>query len=217
MRSTDHATGAAAVAVVFDLGNVLIRWDPQPAVAAELGAEEATRFLTATDFDFAAWNYEQDRGRRWDEAEAAAVRSHPHWERHLLAYRRNFDASLTGPIEDSVQILRELHSHGVPLFALTNWSAELFPRALARFDFLSLFDDIVVSGDERVAKPAPEIFDLLRQRVRRPLTECVFVDDSPANVEAASSAGMDALVFTDTGHLRDDLRARGLPLAAPKR
>jgi 2-haloacid dehalogenase len=199
-------------AVVFDLGNVLIRWDPHPAIAAAVGDEEARRFLAAADFDFLAWNNVQDSGRGWDEAEAEAAASHPHWARHAAAYRAFFDRSLLGPIEDSVAVLRDLHAAGVALVALTNWSSELFPHARQRFDFLGLFDDIVVSGDEGVAKPAPEIFALLQRRVGQPLERCVFVDDSPVNVAAAGGAGLDAILFTDTNHLRADLRARGLPV-----
>jgi 2-haloacid dehalogenase len=204
--------GLSPAAVVFDLGNVLIRWDPHPAIAAAVGEEEARRFLTASDFDFLAWNSVQDSGRGWDEAEAEAAASHPHWAEHAAAYRAYFDRSLLGPIEDSVSVLRDLHAAGVALVALTNWSSELFPHARERFDFLALFDDIVVSGDEGVAKPAPEIFALLKRRVGRPLERCVFVDDNAANVAAAAEAGLDAIVFTDTNHLRADLRARGLPI-----
>jgi 2-haloacid dehalogenase len=199
-------------AVVFDLGNVLIRWDPHPAVAAAVGDAEAARFLAATDFDFTAWNHAQDEGRAWDEAEAAATRSHPHWRDHILGYRAHFDRSLLGPVATSVEVLEELHAQRVPLFALTNWSAELFPLARERYAFLELFDDIVVSGAEGVAKPAPEIFEVLARRTGHPLERCVFIDDSPANVAAARAAGLDAIVFTDTGHLRGDLRDRGLPL-----
>jgi 2-haloacid dehalogenase len=198
--------------VVFDLGNVLIRWDPHPAIAAAVGAEEATRFLEADDFDFPAWNHAQDAGRRWAEAEQEAGRTHPHWHRHVLGYRANFTRSLLGPVEDTVGVLAELRDLGVPLFALTNWSDELFPHALERFTFLAHFEDIVVSGAEGVAKPDPAIFEVLRRRTGRALEGSVFIDDSPANVAAAARAGMDAIVFTDTGHLREDLRSRGLPL-----
>lgn len=198
--------------VVFDLGNVLIRWDPHPAIAAAVGPDEATRFLTSDDFDFQTWNQEQDAGRPWAVAEAAVAESHPHWREHAVGYRENFAHSLLGQIDDTVTVLRDLHTAGVPVFALTNWSGELFHHAMERFDFLALFDDIVVSGDERVAKPAPEIFTLLETRTGHPLTDCVFIDDSPRNIEAARHAGLDAILFTDTGHLRDDLRARRLPV-----
>ncbi|UAL30928.1 HAD-IA family hydrolase [Nocardioides rotundus] len=198
--------------VVFDLGNVLIRWDPRPALAAGVGDAEAARLLAAEDFDFAAWNAAQDAGRTFADGVAEVARSHPHWAEHVAAYGPNFAASITGEVEDTVRVLRDLHGAGVPLVALTNWAAETFPHARERFDFLELFDDIVVSGEERVAKPDPAIFEILARRGGRPLTECVFVDDSPANVEAAAAAGMDAIRFTDTGHLRGDLRARGLPV-----
>ena len=210
MGSTPQRPRPAAV--VFDLGNVLIRWDPHPAVAAGVGEEEAARFLAADDFDFGAWNHEQDAGRSWADAEDELSRTHPHWRRHAAAYRRHFERSLPGPVEDNVAVLEALHRAGVPLYALTNWSAELFPHALERFDFLGLFDDIVVSGAERVAKPDPAVFEVLRQRVGRPLEECVFVDDSPRNVAAAADAGLDAVLYREGDSLRDAFRARGLPV-----
>jgi 2-haloacid dehalogenase len=202
-----------ADAVVFDLGNVLIRWDPQPAIAAAVGDDEASRFLSSPDFDFQAWNHAQDAGRPWPEAEDEAAEAYPHWREHIRGYRAHFGRSLLGPITSSVDVLEELHGHGVPLVALTNWSAELFPHARERFGFLDLFDDIVVSGEEGVAKPDPRIFEVLARRSPWRLSRCVFVDDGPANVAAAGEAGLDAILFTDTGHLREDLHRRGLPLA----
>jgi 2-haloacid dehalogenase len=199
-------------AVVFDLGNVLIDWDPFPAVAAGVGADEAGRFLAADDFDFLAWNHLQDAGRCWEDAEDDVSRTHPHWHRHAVAYRAHFGLSLVGEIEDNVAVLRDLHAAGVPLFALTNWSAELFPHARERFDLLALFEDIVVSGEEALAKPDPTLFEVLRTRVGRPLAGCVFVDDSAANVAAARAAGMDAIRFMPDEPLRPQLRSRGLPV-----
>jgi len=86
--------------------------------------------------------------------------------------------------------------------------------ARRRFDFLDLFEDIIVSGEEGVAKPDPKIFEILRQRIGRSLAGCIFIDDSMANVAAAREAGLNAILFTDTGHLREDLSVRGLPLSA---
>jgi 2-haloacid dehalogenase len=124
----------------------------------------------------------------------------------------HFEHSLRGPVEDNVAVLEDLHRAGVPVFALTNWSAELFPVALQRFGFLGLFDDIVVSGAERVAKPDAAVFEVLRQRVGRPLEECVFVDDSPRNVAAGREAGLDAVLYREGDSLREAFRARGLPV-----
>ena len=199
-------------AVVFDLGNVLIGWDPTPALVAGVGEQEASAFLGAEDFDFMAWNHVQDTGRTWDDAESEVAGTHPHWERHARAYRANFALSLTGAIEENVAVLRDLHEAGVPVFALTNWSTELFPVALATYDFLALFDDIVVSADELLAKPDPRIFDVLAARTGIPNQACVFVDDKAENVEAARAAGLDGIVFAEGEPLRAQLAARGLPV-----
>ena len=195
-----------AAAVVFDLGNVLIRWDPHPAVAAGVGAAEATRFLA--EFDFHAYNHLLDQGQRIADAEAALGEQAPEWLPYVVAYRANFGLSLS-ELTVNVRLLRDLEASGVPLFALTNWSDELFPQALDRFDFLGLFDDIVVSGAERVAKPDPAIFEVLRRRVGRPLDECVFVDDSPVNVAAGAESGLDAIRYDGQVDLRAELRTRG--------
>jgi 2-haloacid dehalogenase len=207
------SAGDRPEAVVFDLGGVLIAWDPLPAIAAQVGDEEAARFLAAEDFDFFAWNLEQDRGRPWTEAESAVAGSHPHWADHARAYRANFGLTMS-ELADNVQLLRDLHAAEVPLFALTNWSADLFPQALQRFHFLRLFDDIVVSGTERLVKPDPALFAVLEKRVGRPLGRCVFVDDSSLNVAAARSAGLDAIHYDGFVDLRAELLARGFPIPA---
>jgi 2-haloacid dehalogenase len=206
-------TATPVDAVVFDLGNVLITWDAHPAIAKEVGQDQATAFLADLSFDFMAWNHLQDAGRPWAGAEELAAISHPHWAEAIRAYRANFGESLVGAIEDTVKILRELHASGIPLYGLTNWSVELFPEALMRFDFLQLFKDIIISGEEGVAKPDPAVFGILRERIGHDLAGSVFIDDSVANIEAAREAGLDGILFTDTGHLRADLLLRGLPLS----
>ena len=204
--------GLTPAGVVFDLGNVLIDWQPYAAVAAGVGPDEARRFLAAEDFDFMAWNHAQDSGRSWDEGEAAVALSHPHWAEHARAYRANFAASLVGELAGSVDVVRELHAAGVPLFGLTNWSAELYPYAPAAFDFLELLDDVVVSGVEGVAKPDPRVFEIVATRSGLPLDRLVFVDDRFDNVLAAQALGMDGLLFTDAAALRAELGRRGLPV-----
>lgn len=200
-------------AVVFDLGNVLIKWDPQPAIAAGVGEQRARDFL-AGEFDFGDWNHQQDAGRSFADGEESAVAAYPHLADEIRSYRANFDKSMVGAIEGTVDILKRLHNAEIPLIALTNWSAETFPQAVDAFDFLELFEDIIVSGEEGVAKPDPEIFQELEDRIRHlgSLDDCIFIDDSLANVQAAAAAGMDAIAFTSPEELRADLAVRGLPV-----
>ncbi|CAN5506275.1 HAD-IA family hydrolase [soil metagenome] len=196
--------------IVWDLGNVLIDWDPLPAIAAGVGEAEARRFLAS--FDFREWNHGPDSGGSWDDAEAWLEAQHPQWSAHGRAYRPHFAKSLLGEVPGSVDLVRELHAARVPQWGLTNWSAELYPHAPATYDFLGLLDDVVVSGVVGLAKPDPAVYALLPERTGHDLSGLVFVDDRADNVAAAIGCGMDGLVFTDAGALRAELVARGLPV-----
>lgn len=202
-------------AVVFDLGNVLIAWDPRRALVAGVGESDADAFLNHPEFEFAQWNHRLDLGEPLTDAIASVAAQYPELEAAARAYVEHFPASLA-PIEGSVQILKQLHAAQVPLFAVTNWSAELFVHAKAEYDFLELFDDIVVSGEEKVAKPDPEMWEILQEATDNlcDLDEMVFVDDSLPNVESAVLAGLDAVEFTGPDDLRADLSVRGLLGAA---
>jgi 2-haloacid dehalogenase len=199
---------ATPTAVVFDLGGVLIRWDPRHLYRRLLPEDEVDAFLDEVGFH--AWNHEQDAGASWGPAVEEHAARFPHRRALLAAYPARFPESLDGPVEGTVAILEELHAAGTRLVALTNWSAELFPHAEATFDFLALFEGIVVSGREGVAKPDPAVFDLLLSRFDLDPARTVFVDDSPANVAAAEAAGLRALVFTGPEQLRGDLSRLGL-------
>ncbi|MEI5671968.1 MULTISPECIES: HAD family hydrolase [unclassified Nocardioides] len=211
-QTTTTPDGTTPSGVVWDLGNVLIDWQPAAAIAAGVGAAEAARFLAADDFDFLAYNHVQDAGGRWADAEASVARSHPHWAAHARAYREHFPLSLVGEVAGTVDVVRALHAAGVPQWGLTNWSDELWPHAPAMFDFLALLDGVVVSGTEGVAKPDPRVFAIVGERAGLPLGDLVFVDDRPDNVAAATALGMHGLLFTDAAALRAALASRGLPV-----
>ena len=196
---------------VFDLGGVVVSWDPVLAVAAVVGRDRAERFVHGSDFDFAAWNHAQDAGRPWAAAEAEARASHPELSEEIGAYRANFPLSLPGLVSGTAEILYDLHDRGIRLVALTNFSAETFAHMPELFpEIVSLFDDVVVSGAEGVAKPDPQIFRILARRLGHPIDGVFYVDDSLRNVEAARDAGMDAVHFSDSAGLRKKLQARGL-------
>lgn len=201
--------------VVFDIGNVLVRWEPRAALLDAVGEDAATALLTDPELDFFAHNLAADGGRAWREIVAEIDERHPHHTAAAQAYIDNFHLAIAEPIAGSVAIVRELAEAGVPLFALTNFSAELFEVARSLHgDVLDLFEEIIVSGEEGVTKPDPEIWEILEEvtRHRGGLSDAVFIDDSAANVMGAEQAGLDAILFTDPDTLRDDLRLRGLPL-----
>lgn len=216
MTSRPGATAAADAVdvVVFDLGGVLIDWNPRHLYRKLFGADEAAMEAFLQHVCNSAWNERQDRGRPWAEAVAEAVARHPAHEPHIRAYHERWEEMLGGALHDTVAILRELKAAGVRVLALTNWSAETFPIAERRFDFLQWFDGVVVSGREGLMKPEPEIFQRLIERHRLEPSRTVFIDDHARNVEAAIGAGLRALRFVDAQRLRTDLAALGLPVRA---
>ncbi|HEV3013247.1 MAG TPA: HAD family phosphatase [Actinomycetota bacterium] len=199
----------ATKAVVFDLGGVLIDWDPRYLYRKLLADEAAVEEFLATVCT-PEWNAEQDRGRPFAEGVAELVERHPVHAAAITAYHERWTEMLGGDIAGTVELLAELRATGVPLYALTNWSAETFGIARERYQFLEWFDGVLVSGEERMIKPEPAIFRLLLDRFGLDPGAAFYVDDSPANVAAASELGFDAVRFTGPEQLRRDLADRGL-------
>ena len=196
-------------AVVFDLGGVLIDWDPRYLYRKLLDDEAAVEEFLAT-ICTPEWNAEQDRGRPFAEGVAELVERYPVHAAAITAFHERWPEMLGGAVGGSVELLAELRAAGVPVYALTNWSAETFGIARARFEFLEWFDGVLVSGEERMIKPDPAIFRLLLDRFGLDPGATFYIDDSPANVAAADRLGFDALRFTSPAQLRRDLEARGL-------
>lgn len=188
--------------VIFDLGRVLIEWDPRHLYRTLFAGDEAAmeRFLDTVVTG--AWNAEQDRGRPFAEATALLRAEHPDQAALIEAYHLRWPEMMPGEIAGSVAILRELHAAGVALHAITNWSAETYPYALARFDWLALFRSITVSGHERLIKPDPAIFTLMLERNGLTPSRCLFIDDSPPNVATADRLGLHGVLFTTPDALR---------------
>jgi 2-haloacid dehalogenase len=202
-------------AVVFDLGGVLIDWDPRYLYRTLFDDEAAMEEFLAT-VTTQEWNRGQDAGRPWSEAVEELVEQHPDRRDLIEAYWRRWPETLGDAIEPTVTILDELRSTGMRLFALSNWSGETFPVARPRYPFLEWFDGIVISGDERVAKPDLRIFRILLDRYGLSARQALFIDDHAANVDAAAGLGFTAVRFVDAAGLRADLVRLGLlaPAAA---
>jgi 2-haloacid dehalogenase len=199
----------ATKAVVFDLGGVLIDWDPRYLYRKLLADEAAVEEFLATVCT-PEWNAEQDRGRPFAEGVAELVERFPAHAAVITAYHERWPEMLGGDVGGTVELLAELRAAGVPLYALTNWSAETFGIARGRFEFLNWFDGVLVSGEERMIKPDPAIFQLMVDRFGLDPGSTFYVDDSAANVAAAGRLGFDAVRFTSPEQLRRDLAGRRL-------
>jgi 2-haloacid dehalogenase len=201
-------------AVVFDLGGVLIDWDPRHLYRKLFPGDEAGMERFLAEVVTPQWNQRQDTGRPWSVAIEELVAEHPDQRELIEAFRARWPETLRGPIQASVDILAELRRIGLGLYALTNWSAETFALARPMFPFLAWFRGIVVSGEEGIGKPEPEIFRRLLDRYGLRADRTLFIDDVAVNVEAAARLGMRALAFVDPARLRRDLAALGLVDAA---
>jgi 2-haloacid dehalogenase len=197
--------------VVFDLGGVLIDWDPRHLYRG-LFADDAAMEAFLAEVTTPEWNAAQDAGRPWSEAVALLVERHPERRELIEAFHRRWPEMLGGAIDGTVAILDELRVAGVRLLALSNWSAETFPVARRRFPFLAWFEGIVISGEVGAVKPDPRIFEHLIARYALEPAGTVFIDDSAGNVDAAARLGFVALRFADPGALRQDLARLGLPV-----
>ena len=195
--------------VVFDLGGVLVDWNPRY-LYRQLFDDEAAMERFLAEVCTSQWNERQDEGRSWAEAIAGLSAEYPQHAALIAAYRERWSDMLSGPIAASVAILDELRARGVPLYALTNWSQETFPLARQRFAFMDAFLGIVVSGEERLIKPDPTIFRRLLDRYGLDAARTIYIDDAPRNVEAAARLGMHALQFRDAATLRDELCRAGM-------
>lgn len=202
--------GTVPSIVVFDIGQVLIEWDPRHLYRELFDGYEDLMEDFLERVCTPAWNLEQDRGRPWSEAVAQLAAEHPDCAELIRAYDDMWERMVPGPIPGTPEILAALKARGVPVYAITNFSADKFDLTCRRFDFLNGFDGIIVSGRERLVKPDPAIFHLLTDRYGLEANRCFFIDDNPDNVESARSVGMSAHLFLGAEALRRDLEAVGL-------
>ncbi len=197
-------------AVIFDVGNVLIRWDAR-LLYRQLLPDEAAIDAFFAEIGFDAWNLEFDRGLAWDDGVAALSARHPHRSALIRAFHDRWHETVPGPVEGAPELLAELAAAATPVYAITNFSSAKWVETRDRFPFLaSSFRDVVVSGDEGITKPDPEIYRRCLARNSLDAERAIFIDDSAANVAAAAALGIDAIHFTSTGELRAALTRRGV-------
>ena len=191
--------------VVFDVGGVLIDWDPRHLYRKLFPGNEPAMDHFLANVCTHEWNRCQDAGRSFAEGARLLKRAHPQHAELIDAYGARFDEMMAGPIVGTVEILAELCERETPLYVLSNFSAETFPPALERFDFLRWFRGMVISGEVGVIKPDPRIFQIMLARFAIDPHRTVYIDDVAANAEAARPFGIHGIHFTTPGALREEL------------
>jgi 2-haloacid dehalogenase len=196
--------------IIFDLGAVLIDWNPRYLYRKIFKTEEEIDWFLE-NICTQDWNEKQDAGRSFEEATQELVLLHPDHEASIRAWYGRWQETIRGSIDGTVDIFRELKaSRRYKIYGLTNWSAETFPWALERFEFLHWFDGIVVSGVEKTRKPFPEFFQILFDRHHVNPATALFIDDSLKNIEGGRAVGLQGIHFISPGQLRAELRSRRL-------
>ena len=196
--------------IIFDLGGVLIDWNPRYLYRKILKDEEQVSWFLE-NICTSEWNDQQDAGRSFEEATRDLIAKHPDWEEPIKAWYERWQETITGAIPDTVDILRKIkQSNKHRLYALTNWSAETFPWALDNFAFLHWFEGIVVSGVEKTRKPFPEFYHILFSRYAINPSRALFIDDNIKNVEGARNVGLPAIHFQSPGQLHKELIRLGV-------
>jgi 2-haloacid dehalogenase len=203
--------GQTVDAVVFDLGGVLLDWDPRH-LYRQLFDDPARMDDFLERICTSEWHREHDLGTPTLASCQELARRHPEHAALIMAWAERGEEMVAGQIDGTVELLGELKAAGVPCYALSNMEAETFPLRRDRFPFLRTFDGCVISGVERVAKPQAEIFEILLSRHALDAARTVFIDDSPRNVAAARRLGVTAIEFAGPDALRAELRALGLPV-----
>lgn len=193
-------------AVVFDVGRVLFHWQLRALFEKLINdPEELDWFLANVVTE--EWHFEHDRGRPLGEMVPERIALFPNYEPQIRAYAARFNESVPGPVEGTHEIVRHLHGRGVPLFCLTNFGDEFWSMFRPTEPIFDLFEDIIVSGVEKVAKPESRIYEIVEARSGRAGADLFFTDDNPANIEAALARGWDAHLFTDAAALESQLLA----------
>jgi 2-haloacid dehalogenase len=196
--------------IIFDLGAVLIDWNPRylynKIFRTETETDHFLQHICTSD-----WNEEQDAGRTLAEATELLVKEHPLYEAQIRAYYGRWKEMLGGAIPESVEILQQLKdSRRYQLYALTNWSNETFPIALVSYPFLQWFDGIVVSGREKMRKPHAPFYQLLLDRYGVNATEALFIDDNLRNITGAEACGIESIHFTSPAQLKQALTEKAI-------
>ena len=194
--------------LVFDIGGVLLDWNPRY-LYRKLFDDEARMEVFLRDVCSQTWNEKQDEGRSFAEAIQELIQRYPEQEDLIRAYDERWLEMISGPIAGTVALFEKLHQNGHDLFGLSNWSAEKYVVAKKQFPFLNKFKAIVVSGEVKMIKPNPAIYHLLLKLINKQAADCLFIDDSKANIEVAKKLGFHTISFQNPDNLKKQLGIYG--------
>lgn len=195
-------------AVVFDVGRVLFQWQLRALFEKVIGDEAELEWFLANVIT-EEWHFQHDRGRSLVDMVPERIAEFPEYEAPIMAYKNRFNETVTGPVDGVHDIVRRLHLANAPLYCLTNFGHEFWEGFRPTEPIFDLFEDIIVSGTEKVAKPEARIYELVEERSGRTGADLFFTDDNPANIDAAKIRGWDAHVFTGASALQAQLRSSG--------
>jgi len=206
---TAHDPDGKVEAVVFDVGRVLFEWDLRHLFAKLIpDPAELDWFLAHVVTE--KWHFQHDEGRGTAEMVAERTAEFPGHAELIAAWASRFNESIPGPVPGSFALVEALHARGVPLYAITNFGAEFWAGFRPHQPIFDRFRQIVVSGEEKIAKPDPRIYRIAQERFGHPPAAMLFVDDNPANIAAVRACGWQGHLFTDAAGLEADLARRGL-------
>ncbi len=197
-------------AIIFDFGGVLVKWRPQNVFQRFFPnqPDEMEKFME--EIKFMEWNAQQDKGRSFAEGVAALFAEFPQYAHIIRGFHENWEETLDGEIHGSIEWLQTLKQKGYLVYGLSNWSAETLPIARKHYTFFNMLDGMVISGEEKMIKPDPAFFELCLQRMGRSAQECLFIDDSAANIIAANKMGFDTVHFKSPEQLGEEIKKRNL-------
>lgn len=198
-------------AVIFDVGRVLFRWDLRHLYAKLIDdPAEVERFCTTIITP--EWHFQHDAGRPLADMVEERIAEFPHAEALIRAYQRRFNETIPGPVEGMPELVERLHGAGVPLYVITNFGDEFWSMFRPTQPIFDRFEDILVSGVEKMVKPDPAIYRLALDRFGLEAAHTLFIDDVPENIAGAASVGIDGHIFTGAAAATQWLRDRGLPV-----
>jgi len=197
-------------AMVFDFGGVLVDWNPYYLYCPFFGGDDAAIARFMQEIGFHEWNLKQDGGRSFAEGVAALSKQFPQYAELIAVYDKRYEDAIIGPIWGTVEILRSLKEAHYPLYGLSNWAQEKFDLVRPKYEFFNWFDDILISSTVNLVKPDPQIFTLFLDRIGWAATDCVYIDDSAANIMTANQLGFTTIHFQSPEQLATELVQLGL-------